>query len=280
MTTPSLNRLLISHITLRGPEICQLYHLIAAHPHITYDDLVASLVPMRQSASELSLDESPLRETLNFLLVAKLVEQQGSSRFKASFCATPLLADTPFPLLLLHHLHQHPDKRQRAPLLIYRQLVADDVVSTTIPALRAHMEQSPYHDLFAWTGEKVGFWAHLFQYLGLIRRLNPTADMVIVPQLSLLHIALGWVQQHANASSSLAHCLEVIETWFFPCITQHHRVHSGIAQTLHALHTCGYIHLNHYADAAQSLIVQERRVSDVVVKKDVLHHRHSESFCV
>ena len=43
MTAPSLGRLLISHITLRGPELAQLYALVLAHPSISYDDLAQAL---------------------------------------------------------------------------------------------------------------------------------------------------------------------------------------------------------------------------------------------
>src|SRR5689334_4366852 len=121
MTSPSLGRLLISHITLRGPELSQLYKLIAEQPNISYDDLIEVLMPLAVGASPFGLDEAPLREAVNFLLVARLIEQQGSSRRKASFMATPLLKEAPFAPLLLYHIQAHSDERQRAPALIYRQ---------------------------------------------------------------------------------------------------------------------------------------------------------------
>jgi hypothetical protein len=262
MTTPALNRLLISHITLRGPEIQQLYRHIAAHPGTPYDDLVAHFVPARPAPSELDLSEAPLREALNFLLVARLVEQHGSSRFRARFAATPLLYHTPFPLLLLHHMAMHPDERQRAPVLIYRQLAAEDVRSTTAPALRDQMERGELHSLFAWTGEKIGFWLHLGHFLGLVRRLERSMEVLIIPHLSLVQAALDWVQRH-HACTSLAACLETIDATFFRCFTARGRVHSGLAHTLLALDSLGHIRLTHHADAARSLRLGERRVSDV-----------------
>ncbi|NJK81977.1 MAG: hypothetical protein HC914_19805 [Chloroflexaceae bacterium] len=214
MTAPSLGRLLISHITLRGPELNQLYTLIAAHPGINYADLVSRLVINRDPDDTFGLAEAPLREALNFLLVARLVDQHGSSRFRASFQPAPLLPDTPFSLLLLHHIRQHEDERQRAPALMYTQLVAEDAIATSAAVIRDQMERSMYRDLFAWTGEKVGFWVHLFSYLGLVRRMERSTDVLIVPQPNFVLTALGWAQQ-ARLSRSLAACLHVIDDTFF-----------------------------------------------------------------
>jgi hypothetical protein len=268
MTTPSLGRLLISHIPLRGPELRQLYALIVAHPGISYADIAARLVVSRDDDDAFGLAEAPLREALNFLLVARLVEQQGSSRFKASFQATPLLPDTSFPLLLLHHIRQHEDERQRAPALIFAQLVAEDGLATTIAALRDQLERGTYRDLFAWTGEKVGFWVHLFSYLGLVRRLERSTEVLIVPQPDLVLTALVWAQRQPDVDVSLAACLRVIDATFFACFTGRGRVHLGLAQTLLALESLGQVRLTHSADAAHSLLLGERRVSEVWLVSD------------
>lgn len=264
MTAPALNRLLISHITLRGPELSALYHHIATHPGTSYDNLVACFVPVRPAPSELDLAEAPLRETLNFLLVACLVEQQGNSRFKARFAATPLLAATSFPMLLLHHIRNHPDERQQAPALIYRQLVLGDVLTMTAATLRDQMERGEHCSLFAWTGEKIGFWLHLYHAMGVIRRLKDSSEMLVVPQPALVLAMLTWVQQQQSLTS-LAACLHTIEATFLACFTARGRVHCGLAQTLLALDALGHIRLTHLADAAHSLLLGERRVSDVVL---------------
>ncbi len=192
MTAPALSRLLISHITLRGPELRQLYDLIVGHQSINYDQIAETLTPSPSEAPTFGLEEAPLREALNFLLVAGLVRQQGASRRRASFYATPLLEDAPFSLLLLHHIHTHRDERQRAPSLIYRQLVAADALSVTLQGLRDQMERGPYRQLFAWTGEKITLWSHLATYLGLAWRLDREGVILIVPQLDLTRSALRW----------------------------------------------------------------------------------------
>ncbi len=268
MTTPSLSRLLISHITLRGPELAQLYALIAAQPGTAYDDLVATLTPaLPQSA--FGLEEAPLREALNFLLVAGLVEQQGASRRKASFRATPLLPDAPFALLMLHHILMHHDERQRAPALIYRQLVAEDTLACTVADLRDRLEHGPYRRLFAWTGEKVLFWSQLTDHLGLVRRLDRTVEVLCVPQLHLVLAALRWAAQQTSATDALDPLLRMIDTQFFACFTARGRVHQGLAQALVALHRLGHVQLTHSADAARSLLLGEWRVSEVrVIAKD------------
>ena len=102
MTAPSLGRLLISHITLRGPELAQLYALVLAQPCISYDVLAQTLLPDWTGSSAFGLEDATLREALNFLLVVGMLAQDGLSRRKASFRATPLLDELAFAPLLLH----------------------------------------------------------------------------------------------------------------------------------------------------------------------------------
>lgn len=62
---------------------------------------------------------------------------------------------------------------------------------------------------------------------------------------------------------SLAACLRVIDATFLACFTGRGRVHRGLAQTLLALESLGQVRLTHSADAAHSLLLGERRVSEV-----------------
>ena len=262
MTSPSLGRLLISHITLRGPELSQLYTIIVERPGVSYDELTNALMPAGANISSFGLEEAPLREALNFLLVARLVEQQGPRRRKASFQATPLLAGAPFALLLLRHIQAHGDERQRAPTLIYQQLVSDDVLAIIPTVLREQMERGAHRSLFTWTSEKISFWGHLAGYVGLIRRSEREAELLIVPQPNLALAALRWASAQAS-TSSLDALLDAIDTNLFACFTSRGRVHRGLAQTLLALERLGHIRLSHSADAAHSLMLGDRRVSDV-----------------
>lgn len=263
MTTPSLGRLLISHITLRGPELAQLYGLIVEHPGISFTDLVYQLVPKGAPDIEFGLDEAPLREALNFLLVVGLVAQSGPSRRKASFLPSPHLPGPSFPLLLLHHMYTHLDERQRAITQIHSQLVADDILALTPQALRNHMERSPTRVPFVWTGEKITFWTHIASYLGVARRLDRSQDVLIVPRPVLVKDALQWANTQSDARQSLYGCLQVIEEMFFTCFTSRGQVHRGLAQTLTAMHRLGTLRLTHSADAAHSLLLGDWRVSEV-----------------
>jgi hypothetical protein len=271
MTAPSLGRLLISHITLRGPELAQLYALIAERPGVSYDELTDALMPAGANTSSFGLEEAPLREALNFLLVARLVEQQGPSRRKARFLATSLLADTPFALLLLRHIEAHSDERQRAPALIYRQLVTDDVLAITPAVLREQMERGAHRSLFIWTSEKISFWGHLAAYIGLICRSEREAELLVVPQPGLALAALRWASGQAS-TSSLDALLEVIDANLFACFTSRGRLHRGLTQTLLALDRLGHIRLAHSADAARSLMLGERRVSEVWINESGCEH--------
>lgn len=262
MNTSSSGRLLISHITLRGPELAQTYRLIAAQPEITAEDLRAQLAPLGVGASPYDLADAPLREALNFLGLAGLIEAHGRQR---RYRATPRRRDLPFALLFLHHLAHHPDQRQRAISLVQRALITEDTLSITPQALRDQLERGTLHELFAWTGEKISFWAHLAAYLGLIRRIERSSDLLIVPQPTLLNAALGWAQAQLEQQTALEPTLRMIDTNLFACFTLRGRVQRGLAQTLLAMERMGQAQLTHQADAARSLLLGERRVSDVVL---------------
>jgi hypothetical protein len=269
VSTPSLGRLLISHITLRGPEIHQLYALIAAHTGISYEDLFIRQVPANPGVCPFGLDDALLREALNFLLVAGLVTQQGESRRKARFHATPLLPGIPFPLLLLRHIRRHSDDRQQAIGLVHRQLIETDTLAVTAPSLRDAVERGPYGRLFAWTGEKITLWTHLAAYLGLIRRLERSTEILIVPQLHLVLAGLQWAAERNTDTCAVDTALKSIEENFFYCFTSRGQVHPGLGQSLVALHRLGKISLTHTSDAAQSVLLGDWRVSELRIQASV-----------
>lgn len=263
-TAPSLGRLLISHITLRGPDLHQVYALVATHPHISYPDLVTALTPDCTTGDPFDLGEASLAEALNFLLVAGVVEQEGPARRQATFRTTPLPHEVSFPLLLLHHIQAHHDQRQQAPALIYRQLVAEDALALTIPQVRDQMERGPLRTLFAWTGEKVTFWSHLAHYLGLIRRIDRSAEALIVPRPDLVLAACHWaMRENPTTPHAISVVFDTIDHALFACYTMRGRVHRGLAQTLTMLERGGHVQITHSADASRSLLLGDRRVSEV-----------------
>lgn len=261
MTTIS-GRLLISHITLRGPELAQAYGLIVARREVAAEDLREQLAPAGLGSSPYELAEAPLREALSFLTLAGLVEAHGRQR---RYSATPRLADVSFPVLLLHHLAAHTDRRQQAISLVHRAIVADDTLAITPQALRDQLERGPLRDLFAWTGEKVALWAHLAAHMGLVRRLERSVDLLVVPQPRLVLEALSWTQTQLEGQTSLHSALRLIDAQLFACFTTRGRVHQGLAQTILALERLSRLQLTHSADAAHSLLLGERRISDVTL---------------
>jgi hypothetical protein len=284
MTSQSSGRLLISHITLRGPELAQVYGLIAASSEVSLDDLRERLMPAAAGSSPYELSDAPLREALSFLMLAGLIEGRGRQRRYS--VAPEIPRGAPFPLALLRCLQRHADQRQRAISLVQGTLIADDLLSITPQALRDRLERGPLRNLFAWTGEKVHFWAHLTAYLGLIRRPDRSPELLVVPQPTLIHAALGWASQRLDnkglsnphkatngaahdvdvpVSVTLAAILRIIDAELLACFTARGRVHRGLAQTLLALERLGQIRLSHSSDAAQSLLLGERRVSEVTL---------------
>jgi hypothetical protein len=264
---PSQGRLLISHITLRGPELRQTYERIVAHVEVGYEELCAEFVLGDRVHDDFGLADAILREALNFLLVARLVQRRGGSWRTARFRAAPLLTGVAFPLLLLRHIASLSDDRQRAPVLIQRQLTEEDVLSVTPVTLREHMERGRYATLFTWTNEKAIFWGHLAAYLGLVRRLEREGTLLLVPQplpvLAALRFELGRIGAPPASWVPLAAALDGVEDRFFACYTRHRRVHRGLAQTLIALHRLGEVRLMHESDASSSLLLGNWRVSHV-----------------
>lgn len=262
MSSPSMGRLLISHITLRGPELGQLYANVLGTPGIRYDDLVQITAAPIHGGDPFGLQEAALREALNFLLVARLVEQRGTARRRAAFFANADTQDIEFPLLLLCHIKAHPDERQRAIAALHEQLVAQDTLAISTSAIRDEAERGPLGSIFAWTGEKIGFWARLCQYLGLTFTVARDGHLLLVPRPELVVAALR-AYLGDRQSASLAECLLSVHATYFACFTARRTVHRGLAQTLVALHRLGVLRLSHSSDAAQSVILGDWRVSDI-----------------
>src|SRR5690606_14450449 len=107
-----------------------------------------------------------------------------------------------------------------------------------------------------WTGEKITFWTHLAHYLGLARRLERSAEVLIVPRPGLVLAALRWAaKDDLSGASSLRDALDAIDGSLFACYTSRGRVHRGLAQALVALERSGQVRLSHSADAAPSLLL-------------------------
>lgn len=264
MSAPSMGRLLISHITLRGPELGQLYTCIAELPSVPYEELLHLTAAPISQGDPFGLQEAALREALNFLLVARLVEQHGPARRRATFQVTPEpeAPDVSFPLLLLRRIAAHPDARQRAIVALHQQLVRQDTLALSAAAIRDEAERGPLGDLFAWTGEKIGFWVRLSEYLGLVRTIARDNQALLAPRPELVLSALR-AQLGGRRTAPLAPCLHALDATYFACFTARGTVHRGVAQTLVALHRRGALRLAHSSDAAQSLLLGEWRVSDV-----------------
>ncbi len=263
MPSTAPGRLLISHITLRGPDLRQTYTLVEQEPGISYATLAECSLVAPDSPS-FGLDEAPLRETVSFLAGAGMVEQSGQGT-RRRLRATPRLHSVDFALLLLHHLWTRQDIRQRALLLTYQQLAAGPLRSIDLGEARRRMEAGPIGGMFAWTGEKLTFWSQLMEYAGLVRRLAP-ATVVCLPQERLVLGALRAAAEDAAGTHALAELLDQIDQKLFPCFTARSQVHTGLAQTLTALHRAGQIRLHHSADAARSLSLGDWRVSEVVLE--------------
>lgn len=266
MSSPSLGRLLISHITLRGPELRQLYACIADAPGVHYSELVRLTAAPINEGDRFGLQEAALREALNFLLVAQLVEQHGPARRQAAFRVVPKTPNIPFPLLLMRHIAAHPDEKQQALIRLYQQLVRQDIVALSASAIRDEAERGPLGDLFAWTGEKVVFWVRLCEHLGLVRSVARDNHVLFAPRPELVLAALR-AQFGDRSRAALATCLHEVDASFFACFTARGTVQRGLVQTLVALHRLGALRLSHSSDAAQSLTLGEWRVSDVEIPK-------------
>ena len=269
MSSPSLGRLLISHITLRGPEIAQLYALIAAEAEITYEDLMDRMVLRVGSSDVFGLEEASAREALNFLLVTRLITQHGSVRRCSVFQVSSQMPEAPFALMLLHHLVIHDDVRQQAMNLVHRQLIQDDILWIDNADLRIRIERSTLKNLFTWTSEKLSLWASIYGFLGTLRRLERTNELILLPQPHLILSALSWAARLLDNSGSLGDYVHMIDRQLFGCLTHRGRLHQGTMQVLVTLQRHGQIELTHESDAIQSVLVGDRRISHVWLKSNL-----------
>lgn len=217
------------------------------------------LIPTGFSKGSKALDLAPLREALNFLVVAGLIVQEGSHLLNARFHACP--SNGLFTLDLLRQLQSHSEERQRALVLVHRQLVEDDTVAITLPQLRARVEQGPYRTLFAWTGEKLLFWSQLASHLGLIRSLARSGELLVIPTMELVESALRQVAGLDEGPCLLDDLLRQVDSAFFACYTNRGHIHAGLSHTLAAMHQLARFRLAHHADAARSHRLGTRRVS-------------------
>jgi hypothetical protein len=88
--------------------------------------------------------------------------------------------------------------------------------------------------------------------------------LLIVPHPSLVLAALRWAAQDAlEGPHSASILLDKIDAALFACYTARGRVHRGLAQTLVALEHSGQVQITHSADAARSLLLGERRASEL-----------------
>ncbi len=84
-----------------------------------------------------------------------------------------------------------------------------------------------------------------------------------MPQPWLIISALRWAGVQPGDVWSLDRCLRMVDAALFACFTRRGNVHVGLAQTLTAMHRRGVLRLTHSADAARSLLLGDRRVSEV-----------------
>jgi len=263
MKGPS-TRLLISHIIVRGRELQQIYSTLAAHAFLTEQELQEAFVtPPDVEQDPFAFNAATFRETLNFLLIIRMVKKQETNH-QTVYSASPARQSLPFSLLLLHHLTTHPDERQQALAHVYRHLIRQDALSLTLGEVREKLECVVQPFAFAWTDEKIAFWAQLAQYVGIIYRLERDYRLLVAPTPTLLLLAIKQaMKQQQTEYANVAACLQFIDEQYFACFTDQHTVHSGITQTIKVLHGQGKIILTHQADAAHSLLLQDWRISTI-----------------
>lgn len=221
---------------------------------MSFAEIVQQFAPAPSNALEASFQLH--KETLGFLQGCGLIEITPA-RSWSERCFHPLEpTEQGFELTLLGALSRQSDPRQQALRKVHDTLVGKGAMQYGLGEIVEILETSAPIAGVTWNATKVGFWATLYQALGLLIRHNPD-QVVLSPQSTLLR------QLVPTTKVSLQGWLEAIERSHFACFSREGHLHGGLVVSLLRLERQGVIGLSYQSDAPGSVMVDGRRISHI-----------------
>jgi len=255
-------RILLSHITVRGPDLESIHQVVKDRKSASFDFL-ANLFAMPEAGGS-GVQVHQLRECLNFLETVGIIKANKSTKGE-EFVLEPNLPDVAFPLILLNRLKL---SAENSFYLVHKHLVSNDVLSVDMGALKRTVESSLELG-FTWNEQKLGFWMNLADYLGLGKKYAYSQIFVCFPSSELLKnlLTVTVSKRKSGERVNLGEFVNYLSTEFFECLTREGLLFKGLQQSLLVLQRKGRISLVPAAsDDPNPTFVDGKRIGFVSLK--------------
>ena len=232
-------RLLLGYVTLRGPDLEQVYRYLESNSPCEVSQIVDDLFVGSDSEGS-----NHPEECLRFLQTVDMVRKTDEGYVIMN---EEVSEDTSFGLKLLRHLKEQGGK-QSSLTYILELIAREDLSTTTQSDLIATIERDDNGYDFSWTDPKIKQWSYLMDYIGVIR-METENELIFYPKRDLV---LELLINHHNQTEedNLTSLVEYIEKNYWNCMTQSTQptIYEGLSATLLNMHRSGIIQLQSYSD--------------------------------
>ncbi len=230
--------LLINRIILRGPEMELLHRYLLQGRWITRDEILSRFVPASREGG--AGREDTVVSALDALSTLGLLRTDQAGRYQAQ----PLPPTLPFAATLLIALRKLTG-RQSGILDLYSWCIS---ASQHLLAEEALLDEARRHvpGDAGWTPQKIGFWAALGEFVGIVTGCRSSIIM-ISPNPAALRV---WLADRLGGRERWAgEVFAEIAERFAPCFTSDGALHPGWAGALGVLQAQGLVRLELGSDA-------------------------------
>lgn len=236
-------RLLLGYVTLRGPDLEQVYRFIESKAPCTEEEFVDELF-----IDDGSDGSSHHEECLRFLRSVDMVKLTDD---RYDVINEQILEDQTFGLKLLHHLHEQTGRQTHVTFII-DLITKKNLTSSTQSELIKTIERSEENVYeFTWTDPKIKMWSYLLDFIGVIQ-MESEEELTFYPRREFV-IELLKHYSTSTDQSDLSGFLEYINNNYWNCFTTTSppTIHQGLSAVLINLAASGIIELHTYSDATE-----------------------------
>lgn len=258
--------LLINRITLREPELKRVFEYVRKKEIVFYTDLLNRYVPKDNNIFS-DLNDDILKDAIGFLVTLSLLEiiENNKSWLLRSFSVSDKYKkEKSFENILLKSIINMIDVKQRALYLVHKNLIDKDILHIQYSDIVKILERSEVCDIFSWNEEKIHFWSNLFDFCGLIRNLKGNGVWLFPKEELILNSFILLKDKNPNFISINSWVL-FFEENFGSCMTKKGKLHKGFSMVFDLLEKNNHIKLLHKDDSTKSILIGNRRISEVVV---------------
>lgn len=232
-------RLLLGYVTLRGPDLEQVYRYLKSNSPCEETQIVDDLFVGVDSEGS-----NHHEECLRFLQTVDMVRKTDEGY---EVMNEEVSKDTSFGLKLLRHLHQQEGK-QSSLTYILDLISKEDLSESSQSDLITAIERDDNGFDFSWTDPKIKQWSYLMDYVGVIR-METESELMFYPKRDLVFEILT-EHQNDTEDDGLIRLCEYFNENYWNCMTQNTQptVYTGLSSTLLNMATADIINLQSYSD--------------------------------